>query len=129
MNPEQFLPWLKTKLADLGILEKVHPPEEVVKAEVRTVTSDAVHKRVTDEILRFAGEDFVKFLEFKLCEIAEHAYFDYDSLLDEALAKYPIEGWRDIVGVKAREKAEKHVGSPWVKDEIRFHFMERLKEK
>jgi DNA topoisomerase VI subunit B len=129
MNPEQFLSWLKTKLADLGILEKVHPPEEVVKTEVRTVTSDAVHKLVTDEILRFAGEDFVKFLELKLCEIVEHAYFDYDSLLDEALAKYPVEGWRDIVGVKAREKAEKHASSPWVKDEIRFHFMEILEEK
>jgi len=63
-----------------------------------------------------------------LCEIAENAYFDYDGLLDEALAKYPREGWRDIVGAKAREKAEKHSKSTWVTDEIRFQLMDRLKE-
>jgi len=129
LTPEQFLLWLKKKLATLGILEKVHPPEHIVNAEVREVTKNAVHKLVTMEILRFAGEDLVNFLEFKLCEIAEHAYYDYEGLLDEALAEYPWKGWRDIVGAKAREKSEKHASSPWVKDEIRFRLMERLKEK
>ncbi len=128
MTPEQFLSWLEKKLATLGILEKVHPPEKVVKAEVREVTKDTVSKLVAEEILRFAGEDLVKFLEFKLCEIAEYAYFDYEGLLDEALTKYPREGWRDIVGAKAREKAEKHVSLTWVKDELRFHLMDRLKQ-
>jgi hypothetical protein len=128
LTPEQFLSWLEKKLATLGILEKVHPPEKVVKAEVREVTKDTVSKLVAEEILRFVGEDLVKFLEFKLCEIAEHAYFDYEKLLDNTLAEYPREGWRDIVGAKAREKAEKHVSSTWVKDEIRFHLMDRLKQ-
>ncbi len=128
LTPEQFLSWLKKKLAALGILEKVHPPEEVVKAEVTKVTVDAVHKLVAEKILRFAGEDLVKYLEFKLCEIAEYAHLDYEGLLDEALAEYPRDGWREIVGVKAREKAENHAKSTWVEDEIRFRLLIRLKQ-
>jgi hypothetical protein len=128
LTPEQFLSWLREKLASLGILEKVHPPEEVVKTEVREVTRGAVRKHVAEEILRFAGEDLVKSLESKLCEIVEDVYFDYEGLLNDTLAEYPREGWREIVGAKAREKAEKYAKSTWVRDEIRFHLMERLKQ-
>ena len=129
LTPEQFISWLQKKLAAHGILEKVHPPEHVVKAAAREVTRDEAQKQVAEEIMRFAGEDLVNFLESKLCEIDEHSYFDYDGLLDDALAKHPKEGWRDIVEKKAREKAEKHARSPWMSDEIRLCLRERLKEK
>ena len=97
MTPGVFLGWLEGKLRGLGVEGKVRPPDGVVV--------DSGKRAVREKVESIVREEFERAVDAKeIVEVSvERTLKDHDdvpdctSRLDEALKKYPSEGWRELV--------------------------------
>lgn len=135
-TPEDFLIWLREKLEEHGVKEKVRPPDEVVKEETTQALENSLTENIKNQVWVALGgeEEFVNALKLRLKEKWCRIGNDLDTIdvsmeMDKKLSEFPTEGWDDII----KEQVNKKIGADFenkeVKNEIQNSLIKALTDK
>jgi len=103
MSTPLFLEWLDGKMSQYA--GKVVPPLPTLKTELENLTRPRVRKVLAEEILKEAGID--QRVETSIARVSD-AFGDDElgSYVEEALARQPVDCWRDPLTTRADELAD-----------------------
>jgi hypothetical protein len=125
MTPEVFLRWLEGKLRELGIEGKVRPPDDVVFNSSSAIIKKKLEEIVREELERSVGaREIIDSCVIRIMQDGGGAP-DCTAKLDDTLAQFPTDGWKEIVGKlgvqQAVDSAKEACVRDLVSDELSKH--------